>query len=269
MVPADHDVPLGSDADQLSSEQFVAEGAPLLASIPVSERIILTTPRPIARGTPTVVRCRTPWGRWELVVAPEAYAAWPGYVFAILGRIVPAPHNGLADWPYLLVSPRGGGPTLVVQLWYAAAARAGAPFYARLTWAPGYPVDRSVRELAPRWHLPHGWDADFMQAGDAMRLLHLLQRPPSHAGGAPRMGDEEALDEAVRWAAEYLHRHPDVTIYDIGRPELQEVSFLSLDGFEHRMERKHVTLKKIRRRARELWGVLGVPWDGRPPAESE
>jgi hypothetical protein len=92
---------------------------------------------------------------------------------------------------------------------------------------------------------PGGWrEGDLKKTAAALRWLETLPR----LGGRPADPEEEALEEMVGWAREYIRRHPDTKPADIGHPELIEVSGMSPRGLSGRMHSKNITLKKIRAR---------------------
>jgi hypothetical protein len=212
------------------------------------------TERPIgsARSLVWTMSCPKPGGGVWTEVFPghlsnEANRGWlrfVGWRLNLFGLLVAWSSDDDPPWPAVRYTRTDeSGEVLArrtLQVWRGRSWRGDAPVYAELSWTPergrvwqtgGYGNPPSRAELA--------------QAKLALNLLDLSITP---AGGRPPESDEQALDEAVGWAREWLRRHPDATPAEIGRPELQEVSGMSHSGLNKRMAEKRITLKKIRAR---------------------
>jgi hypothetical protein len=162
--------------------QLKARGAEYLPQIPADARVILATSAPIAVDTPTRLERRTIHGIEERLITGGEYAPWPGYLFVVVGQQrthEPSPDNPWFGWGAWSTEDTFEG----VEAWYLAAAAVDGAFYAEIVAVPGRPVRKAIRELRPIWHT-ETWPAHELQrAGEAMRLLHVLQRPSPHAGG--------------------------------------------------------------------------------------
>jgi hypothetical protein len=169
-----------------------------------------------------------------------------GYITEYLG--VPGPKDPAR--PY--IEYERDDERLDLQIWRARVYREDRPEWLEVTWLPGTGASLVLGGLPARQTNPELWDT----------RCNLLQTIPgaylfTAAGGRPRDPEEDALTEMVGWAAEYLRRHPGTRIQDLGRAEVQAYSGMSLSGLNKRMAAKHITLRKIRARLQEFWGVSG------------
>jgi hypothetical protein len=197
--------------------------------------------------------------------SPEAVALGlpkpPFQLYIVLPQDWPVPRAERAPpWPCIQILDRDTGALLPMldrdtgagvatfQVRLGWTWRDGCPLIAEVRWHPAAGETRSIHGLEQLHTAKQLLEARRWFGGMAERL---------GLGGRPSDSDEAALVEMVGWARKYLQLHPTATIKDIGRAALFEVSGMSGSGLNKRMADKHVTLKRIRARLRELWGVSG------------
>lgn len=221
-------LPPRPDSDQPPIvRQLVLAGTDALTRIPPTECVVVITPRAIVADQPTPLRVARLQGIEDWEDREATYQPWPGYVFAMIGRQVPAPHSGAAGWPYWPCYLPDGS-LFVLQAWYLAAATVDGVFSAEISWTPEHGAQKAIREVAPIWHTPDWPRADLPKAGEAMALLHTLQRTPARANGRQedtgdfRIGQDARFLAYVRPSIEELVTHGqrvnDTTVADnLGR----------------------------------------------------
>jgi len=187
----------------------------------------------------------------------EHLARWRGYSLDMHGGFALDPtHPQEPMWRFF---KDDGTPLYTLELDRIRVQAAGSDLFAELLVLPI--PERPIRVALFGWdhHMPPRIPPadEIEKAVHGLELLGLVRElEAARRGGRPAMSEQEALNEAITHAREWLADHPRKILDDLKRQDLADRRGVGLKSQGEWMRTKHFTLKTVRDQLRrELEGV--------------